>query len=141
MTKKISTPINPPLKGWKSKIVIPAWKRITETTAIALKPSISGRYEIFIFLVKTTKDGKCNEIRIYNNNNQPQSFRRKIYELTMLLSVTSREQLVSDEGYIRLCFSSLIFFFLTIEWVCAFLNLFPLTVVYPLSFNQSAISL
>ena len=44
ITKKMSTPINPPLNVSKSKIVIWAWYKITEITAIALKPSISGLY-------------------------------------------------------------------------------------------------
>jgi hypothetical protein len=39
ITKKISTPINPPFnKSGK------AWKTTTASTAIALRPSISGRY-------------------------------------------------------------------------------------------------
>ena len=42
MTKNISTPMKPPLKGWYPKIVIWAWYRITAPTAIALRPSISG---------------------------------------------------------------------------------------------------
>jgi hypothetical protein len=42
MTKKISTPTNPPLKNSK-----PAWNRITGITATALRPSISARYFIF----------------------------------------------------------------------------------------------
>jgi hypothetical protein len=28
------------------------WKKITERTAIALKPSISGLYDIFTFIIK-----------------------------------------------------------------------------------------
>ena len=40
MTKKTSTPTKPDLKMLSGK----AWKRTTEMTAIARKPSISGRY-------------------------------------------------------------------------------------------------
>ena len=40
MTKKTSTPTKPDLKTLSGK----AWKRTTEMTAIARKPSISGRY-------------------------------------------------------------------------------------------------
>lgn len=38
MTKKTSTPINPPGASGK-----PAWKRMTKMTAIARRPSTSGR--------------------------------------------------------------------------------------------------
>ena len=40
MTKNTSTPTKPDLKMLSGK----AWKRTTEMTAIARKPSISGRY-------------------------------------------------------------------------------------------------
>ena len=40
MTKKTSTPTNPDLKMLSGK----AWKRTTEMTAMARRPSISGRY-------------------------------------------------------------------------------------------------
>jgi len=40
MTKKTSTPTNPDLKMLSGK----AWNRTTEMTAIARRPSISGRY-------------------------------------------------------------------------------------------------
>jgi len=40
MTKKTSTPTKPDLKMLSGK----AWKRTTEMTAIARRPSISGRY-------------------------------------------------------------------------------------------------
>ena len=40
ITKKTSTPTKPDLKMLSGK----AWKRTTEMTAIARKPSISGRY-------------------------------------------------------------------------------------------------
>ena len=39
ITKNISTPINPPTSS-----VGKAWKQTTQRTAIALKPSMSGRY-------------------------------------------------------------------------------------------------
>jgi hypothetical protein len=41
ITKKMSTPMNPPGMNEGQ-----AWKRMTIPTAIVLKPSISGRYEI-----------------------------------------------------------------------------------------------
>lgn len=40
ITKKTSTPTKPDLKMLSGK----AWKRTTEMTAIARRPSISGRY-------------------------------------------------------------------------------------------------
>ena len=40
ITKKTSTPTNPDLKMLSGK----AWKRTTEMTAMARRPSISGRY-------------------------------------------------------------------------------------------------
>ena len=40
MTKKTSTPTKPDLKMLSGK----AWKRTTEMTAMARKPSMSGRY-------------------------------------------------------------------------------------------------
>jgi hypothetical protein len=39
ITKKTSTPTNPP-----EKVLNPAWNKITGKTAIARKPSISLRY-------------------------------------------------------------------------------------------------
>lgn len=49
ITKKTSTPINPP-----GKIVGQAWKMTTEMIAIALKPSMSFLYEIWFSTLWTS---------------------------------------------------------------------------------------